>query len=363
MRSFLLNTLRSKLLIVMALVALTIPLQVRIDGMRGEFRSLEESLYLSSNTLRTLSLGYEEIVADMYWLRVLQYFGSRKQVDKDPQLLYHYFDIITDLDPHFVNAYRYGGTFLADRPPIGLGNIELGTMLLEKGMANNPQSYQLPLEGAFIYFLYVKDYEKAAELFAAAAEKPGLGENKRNAFRGMAALCHSRGGDRDLARQVWTYMLETSTSEGRKNFAIENLKRIETLDIEDSLTSLAVEFEKRTGRWPLGPKALVRAGMLSSIPDDPYEGRFVLLKGIRAAKSTGLAEKDIDFNLGYLTARVMRFKRTFGRFPRGLPELRAYLADDPTTEFPEHPYGGQYGYFRETGEITRSPKHLPEGGG
>lgn len=341
------------LLIVAALLASTVPFQLGIIGIRGEFRSIQDTLYLTSSTLRRISFGYTELMADIYWLRVLQYFGSTKQVEQDADLLYHYFDIITDLDPKFLNAYRYGGTFLADEPPIGLGSVDLGIKLMDKGRENLPDNYQIPMEEAFLFLLYAKDYEKAAELFDIASEQPGISDYRRSIFKGMAALAHTRGGDRELARQVWTYIYENSDNEGRRNFAFENIKELNTRDIEDKLTEALFIFKDRYGRFPQRLAGLQRAGIVKYIPEDPYEEKFVFVRRIKKVKSLGLATKDLDFNVQVLTARAYRFKREIGRLPYDMAELRAFIAADPKIEFPEHPFGRRYGYDPETGEVTK----------
>ena len=200
------------LIFVFVLIVVSIPFQKRIDNIRGKFRSIEETLYLSSSTLKKISLGYKELVADIYWLRALQYFGGKKHENQSPDLLYKYFDILTDLDPKFVNAYRFGGTFLAEPTPYGLGDIEKGTQIFDKGRENNPDNFRIPLEEAFIYYLYAKDYERAAELFDEASEKPGLSGFRRASLKGMAASAHNYGGNRALSKKIWREIYETTTN-------------------------------------------------------------------------------------------------------------------------------------------------------
>src|SRR3989304_8376641 len=204
------------LILVFALIAISVPFQKGIDNIRGKFRSIEETLYFSSSALKRLSLGYKELLADIYWMRALQYFGGRRFKEKNPELLYHYFDILTDLDPKFVNAYRFGGTFLSEPPPFGLGDIEKGSMLLDKGRRNNPDNFRLPLEEAFMYYLYVKDYDKAAELFNEASEKPSLTGLRRATLKGMAASAQSKGGNRKLSKEHCNTIYETTTHEQRR---------------------------------------------------------------------------------------------------------------------------------------------------
>jgi hypothetical protein len=338
-------------LLVFALIFISIPFQKRIDNIRGKFRSIEETLYLSSSTLKRLSFGYKELLADIYWMRAIQYFGSKGLTERRPDFLYHYFDIITDLDPKFVNAYRYGGTFLAEPPPIGLGDIEKGTILYDKGRNNNPANYHLPLEEAFIYYLYAKDYKKAAERFKEASEKPGLSDFRRASLEGMAASARLKGGNRELSRQIWKMIYETTTNEGRKEFALRNLKEIDTMNIEDHLTEALKEYISRYNKVPTSLEALKDAGIISQVPKEPLGGRFVIINKLRAVKSSTLLAQQLQFNLSYLTAKAHRFKIFYERYPKDLAELRRFIEKGITEEFPPNPLGEDYVYNPEKGTV------------
>ena len=51
----------------------------RIDELRPQ-ATIEEVLYLSSpKVLKRASLGYDGLLADIYWTRAVQYFGGRHQ--------------------------------------------------------------------------------------------------------------------------------------------------------------------------------------------------------------------------------------------------------------------------------------------
>lgn len=347
-----LKSARLGLIMVAALVAMTVPFQREIDDIRGKYRSITESIYVSSSTLKRVSLGYDLILADIYWLRALQYFGGTKHSQKDPDLLTHYFNIITDLDPKFLNAYRYGGTFLADGRPLGLGAVEQGMNLFEKGKANLPDSYFLPLEQAFIYFTSLKDYEKAAQYFDEAADKPKLTAFRRGSLKGMAALAHSKGGDRDLAKQVWTYIYENSTSEGRKNFAETNLKEIFLMEAEELLTKAVGTYYERLGKMPDGLEDLVRTKILKHVPTDPFGDGYIILQGQKQIKSIKLAKNKFIHATSFLSSRAKIFKRTNDRYPNDIAELRDFLENTQNVEFREHPFGEEYDYDPETGIVT-----------
>lgn len=343
------------LLLLAALIAVSIPLQKRIDDMRGKFRSVEGSLYLSSSSLRKVSLGYNELMADIYWLRALQYFGSKKPKEQNPELLYHYFDIITDLDPKFVNAYRYGGTFLAEPPPFGLGDTKKGIELFDKGRKNNPGDYKLPLEEAFVYYFYPKDYEKAAELFREASEKPGVSPLRKSSLKGMAASAHVKGGNNELSRKIWEIVYETSPSEQRREFALGRIDEIDTMSLEQKLTESLGEYKKRYGRLPSSPEDLTASGVVKGrIPEAPVGGGFVIAAKLEAVKSIELAKRKIREDTAFLNAKASRYKNLYGDYPRSTDELRHFIELETTADFPAHPLGGEYIYDPKTGKVESS---------
>ena len=80
---------------------------------------LKEALYIpSAKVLKAMSLGYTGLMADLYWTRVVQYFGGKHhQQAEEYKLLAPLLEITTTLDPHLLVAYEYGAIFLAQRPP------------------------------------------------------------------------------------------------------------------------------------------------------------------------------------------------------------------------------------------------------
>src|SRR5437868_15091714 len=94
-----------------------------VDTIRGKEATLEEVLYLpSGKTVKRLSLGYSSLMADIYWTRAVQYFGSRHLAHSGHyDLLYPLLDITTDLDPQLIVAYESGSIFVSQRVPEGAG--------------------------------------------------------------------------------------------------------------------------------------------------------------------------------------------------------------------------------------------------
>ena len=69
----------------------------------------------SPNAIKKLSLGYDSLLADIYWTRAVQYYGSRLTVhSRDFDLLWPLLDVTTTLDPKLIVAYRFGAIFLSE---------------------------------------------------------------------------------------------------------------------------------------------------------------------------------------------------------------------------------------------------------
>ena len=80
--------------------------------------TIEDTLYISSpKVVHDASLGFDGLMACLYWTRTVQYFGHRhfdgaESYNELAPLL----EITTALDPHMTPAYQFGASFLAPRP-------------------------------------------------------------------------------------------------------------------------------------------------------------------------------------------------------------------------------------------------------
>src|ERR1017187_10408304 len=105
----------------------------RLDQVRAS-ATLEDVLYFSSPKLvKRLSLGYDGLLADIYWTRAVQYFGSPQvtRTASDYNLLAPLLEITTALDPKLIVAYEFGANFLAPQPPEGAGMPDKAIALVE----------------------------------------------------------------------------------------------------------------------------------------------------------------------------------------------------------------------------------------
>lgn len=60
----------------------------------------------TAQAVRIGSIGMENLVADMYWLRAIQYIGSNALSAGYKAYLATMLELITDLSPHFTYPYQ-----------------------------------------------------------------------------------------------------------------------------------------------------------------------------------------------------------------------------------------------------------------
>ncbi len=242
------------------------PLQRRITEKKDSIEQQQELLLRSGKLLKRLSLGYDSLLADIYWTRTVQYNGGviARGVN-DFGLLAPLLDVTTDLDPRLDVAYRYGAIFLSEKVPAGAGRPDQAIALVRKGIAANPTNWRLYYDLGFVYYWYLRDYQQAAQTFWEGSKVPGA----MPWMSAMAAHIAGSGGSRETSRFMWGQIYESSQDITIRANALAHLQALRTLDDLDALTNFAETYKKRTGHAPTSMQDLVNAHIILGIPQDP----------------------------------------------------------------------------------------------
>jgi hypothetical protein len=267
-------------LLVGAILAI-VPVQKRIDAARGLYGPIEDSLYMpSGNVLGTLSMGNEGLLADIYWTRVVQYFG-RKRLDKDVRLdlLGPLLRITTELDPHLLIAYRFGAIFLAAKPPEGAGHPEKAIELLRHGIVANPGYWRLWQDIGFIYYWDLKDYPKAVRAFTTGSKQPGA----EMWMKAVAAMVAAKGGDPKTSELLWTQIYESAENAQMRENALDHLAAFRAQEELAHLNRLLERFREMHSRPASSIHELISAGLLRGVPEDPTGIPYLVGPGGKAA--------------------------------------------------------------------------------
>jgi tetratricopeptide (TPR) repeat protein len=238
----------------------------RIDRNRPQ-ATLDEVLYIDSPTvLKRASLGYNGLLADIYWTRAVQYFGNRHHDGAQSyNLLAPLLEITTALDPHLLVAYEFGASFLAPKPPMGAGQSEHAIQLMEYGITNNPNEWKLYYNLGFVYYMELKDYGKAADAFARGSRVPGA----HPFLKILAGQMAQHAGDFETSRALWAATYQTSQDKLIRLNAAEHLRAVRVDQDVTNLQHAVTRFGQRTGRLPSSISDLAAAEGLPGIPVDP----------------------------------------------------------------------------------------------
>lgn len=238
----------------------------RVDQLRPQ-ATLDEVLFLSSpQVIKRASLGYDGLMACLYWTRAVQYFGSRHHSHAASfNLLGPLLEITTHLDPHLFVAYEFGSTFLAPKPPDGAGQPERAIDLIEYGIEHNPDNWRLYYDLGFVYYMDLKDYKKAAETFQRGAQVP----NAHPFLKIMAAQMAQHAGEYQTARMLWSATYQTTQDKQIKQNAMEHLRALRVDEDVQHLQEAVTRFGERTGRLPSSISELLAAENLAGPLTDP----------------------------------------------------------------------------------------------
>jgi tetratricopeptide (TPR) repeat protein len=260
--------------LVVALMAGSMVCRSHAEKIQGDQATLQEVLYLpSGKTVKRLSLGYSSLLADIYWTRAVQYFGSRHiRSAEHYELLDPLLQITTDLDPQLIVAYENGSIFLSQQIPEGAGQPDKAVALIEKGIRANPLYWRLYFNLGFIHYMDRHDYKAAQQAFEKGSEVPGA----LAWMKVMAARMAEKGNDPSTATYLWKTIFDTTTDNNIKDSAAKHLLSLRADSDMDQLEQLTRAYYERMHTYPETWLDLVRAGLLRGIPTDPTGAPYKL---------------------------------------------------------------------------------------
>ena len=279
-----------RLLVIVLALAEVVLLAHWIDVHRQDMnaRVSEERLYVDGPTAKRLTLAFNGLAADWYWMRSLQYVGGKivryedthegrfiNLSSLDLKLLPSLLRVSTTLDPQFMAPYEYGAIVL---PELNQGEA---ISLLNYGIAENPSSWRLHHYLGYIYWQR-KDYSQASDIYAAGAKLPG-------APAWMAALSarmKAEGGSRGAAREMYRHLYEDSSDDSVKEMVTKQIMRLDSLDERDVIRRVLTDYRAQSGRcasaWRDVDGALRTARLkidsTTGAPLDPSNSPYGLIK-------------------------------------------------------------------------------------
>jgi len=183
--------------------------------------ALEElAYYPSGRHLEPATIGHAESAADLAWIRAVQYYGEHRRRDNRFERMYHVFDILTTLAPHFESPYIFGAFALSQEG----GDFPHAEMLIQKGLDANPTSSWLAFEAGFLYYVRPgrRDLAQAAEYFERASRLPDPPQLARR----FAASARQNSGSLAVAYELWQHVRDESNNRYMREMAAREMDRI-----------------------------------------------------------------------------------------------------------------------------------------
>jgi tetratricopeptide (TPR) repeat protein len=247
----------------------------------------EEQLYVNGPAMKRITLAFNGVAADYYWIRSLQYVGRKIVNFEDshaggfnlndlsvlnlrtlPALL----RMATTLDPQFMEPYYYGAVILPDIDPAE------AISLLNHGIESNPDQWRLYQHLGYIYWQR-HDYAKASEIYATGARLPGAPPW----MTAISARMKAEGGSRNAAREMYRHLGDESNDEAVKEMVTKQIMRLDSLDDRELISKAlrAVPNGRCASTWREATAALRAAGLrldASGAPLDPSGTPYQLAK-------------------------------------------------------------------------------------
>jgi tetratricopeptide (TPR) repeat protein len=304
-----------------------------------------ELMYLpEGKILRAASLGHRSFLADIVWLRTIQYYGEQRLTTRNYDQAERLFQVIYDLAPTFKGATRFGALVLSQ----DAGNPEGALALLARAAADDPLAWEYPFDAGFIYQTCLSDYARAGEAYRRASMAKGAPPLAGR----LAGQSFARFGDRASAREIWQEILAGAENDMSRRLAERNLVNLDVADAEEKLTAAVLRFRVERGRIPANWEEMVRAGAIDAVPAEPWGGAYFFDAGTGQVWSSTTVDRRMATTREVFRGYVRAYAAARGARPATLEDL---VAEGFARFPPWEPFGLRLEYDAATGRVAWNP--------
>jgi hypothetical protein len=191
----------------------------KLEKFQPHQKSIESYMYIpSGNFLKPLTFGFNQVIADYFWIKTVGYFGEHLMSDRHYPWLYHMLDLVTTLDPQFIWPYYFGGITLS----LEAHQVEQSNLILKKAIHYYPDNWRFLFFLGFNYWYHDNNLLMAATYLKRAALQP----NAPHYLKTFPARLYSEAGQQDAAIQ---FLLEMKKNTQDIHMRAELDKRIEEI--------------------------------------------------------------------------------------------------------------------------------------
>ncbi|MCH2184568.1 hypothetical protein MK280_01715 [Myxococcota bacterium] len=149
-------------------LALVSVVHAQIPPLTGADRG--EAFVPDPSVIERITLGFDAVLSDYYWLVAIQAVGGAKAVDEEGGAhVGRLIDVVTTLNPWVGHPYRFAAVWLTESEE----NVRTANRLLERGIEHHPEEWRNRFYLGFNLFYYLMEYQSAAEQIEVASGLPG----------------------------------------------------------------------------------------------------------------------------------------------------------------------------------------------
>jgi len=215
-----------------------------------------------------MSLDHRGAMADYLMTSVSVHSGSLMwkplSIQFDSDWAFGAMDLVTDLDPRFLEAYLMSAMGLIHK----FSDVNLALPILKKGMQAMPDSWEIPYWYGYDHYFYLDDSDTAAVYFTRAAQKPTAPKTNWGILVNVA----KQSGHYEKAYWALKVMYDNTKSEKSKTIYGKKLVQLQNLF---TIQKSANAYYEQKGEYPTDLNTLVETGLLEEIPDDPMGNSYV----------------------------------------------------------------------------------------
>jgi hypothetical protein len=251
----------------------------------------KQLLYLPTpEILKVASLGNQGLMADLLYIWSIQYY-SQFQFNEKFLYLETVFDLVTDLDPRYLDAYRIGALIMSLQKFGDPAQHQAAVVrLYEKGLANNPDSWELAEVAAWDAHLVLNNQDLAVRWMRMASERPGAPAEVKRVYGRWRDDIHGWTVEDSIA--YWEAVVAEATRKADINLATSHLYDSYVTLHRRGLDPLLANIRQRTGRCPESWQEVVEQGLLPAVPLDSLGNPY----GVDQSSCTLLARKRIRWD-------------------------------------------------------------------
>lgn len=199
----------------------------------------KEMLYFvpKKEHLAYTNFGFKSVIADLLWLRGVSYFMFHINGDNDYKYLFGMFEASVVLDPKFKQVYRDSmSLLLSDKEHYGEAE-----KILQFGLNNFPQDWELNYLAGILYAFYLKDDEKSLRHFERSwGEIPRTDalKGELNTITIMIRAITEKKNDKDGLILYWKNKYENQHNKESKEYCAIQIRKYTTKFMEEKLNEI-----------------------------------------------------------------------------------------------------------------------------